>query len=52
MTTERVDDAYTDWQVHYETCARCRPDWTCEFGAEIKRREQVAQYLKKKKEKP
>jgi hypothetical protein len=37
----RVDDAYTDWQVHYETCARCRPTWTCELGAEIRRREAV-----------
>lgn len=35
-----LDDAYTDWQVHYETCVRCRPDWTCEEGAEIKRREE------------
>lgn len=31
------DNAYTDWQVHYETCPRCRRDWTCETGVEAKR---------------
>jgi hypothetical protein len=35
-----IDNAYTDWQVHYETCPRCRPNWTCEVGAEIQRRQE------------
>lgn len=34
-----TDDAYTDFAVHFETCPRCRRDWTCETGVEIQRRE-------------
>lgn len=36
----KPDDAYTDFQVHYETCPRCRRDYTCQVGAELKRRDE------------
>lgn len=39
----RDDDSYTDWQVHYETCPRCRRDWTCEAGKQAKRRDEKPQ---------
>ena len=34
-----IDDAYTDWQVHFETCAKCRRDWTCPEGVEAMKRD-------------
>lgn len=30
---------YTDWQMHYETCPRCKPWWTCPVGEAIRKRE-------------
>lgn len=35
----RPDDAYTDWQVHYETCVHCRPYQPCPVGERLKQRD-------------
>lgn len=40
---DRTDDAYTDFQAHFETCPRCRRDWTCEAGVQAKKRDERKQ---------
>lgn len=37
--TKPIDNAYTDFRVHYETCPRCRPYQPCDVARAIVERD-------------